>query len=102
MSHIIVEAKFEDIVPCLSKVFGEIFQGEREIIILEKREDFHLPIIFAVSHEGIIVKVGNGHQHINQALIQDVLAYVVSKLPFKIKRTTVATKILRRYGISYP
>ncbi len=99
MSHIIIDAKFEELVEKL--VSYNTFVDANEAVVLINKQDYDLPLIFAASEEGVVVKVGNGSQHLDQGFIQEVIAEFVAGLPFFVKRSTISRKVLRKYGISY-
>ncbi|NPA16044.1 MAG: hypothetical protein GXO44_05795 [Deferribacteres bacterium] len=101
MSHIIIDAKFEELVERLESV-GEPFLSGRSAVIVVERGGYQLPLMFVCSKRGVVVKVGNGSQHVDQSLIQEVIAEFASRLSFPVKEARLAKKVLRRYGIPYP
>ena len=98
MSHIIIKAKIEDVEKSLKHY--TLFKGEDELLLIIEREGFELPVIFAQASEGVVIKVANGGNHIDQTLIQQVIAEIVVLLGFPIKRSTISRKVLKKYGLS--
>ena len=100
MSHIILQAKIEEI----RRLFvSKAFTGRNCILILKQNEGFDLPVIIAQSDEGVILRVENGDQHINSEPIQEVLAHVASEireaLGCKVVRATVLRRLLKKYDL---
>ena len=97
MSHIIIEAKIEDVERALKH--HALFKGRGELLLIVERKGFELPVIFVETEEGVVVKVANGGNHVDQSLIQCAIAEVVSFLGFSIIRSTLSKGVLKKYDL---
>ncbi len=100
MSHIILNADFEDVKRLFA---GEMLEGEGGGVVLVEAFGFVLPVVVAPSPGGVIVRVENGDGHLDQDMVQMVIASVASRiaeaLAAKPVRATLSRRILRHYGL---
>jgi len=84
---------------------GRCFVGEG-VLVPVVDDGYVLPVVVAPCSEGVIVRVENGGNHLDQLRVQCAIARVASRivdrLGCKVVRATLSRKVMRVYGLPLP
>ncbi len=73
--------------------------------MLVEKPPYTLPVVVAPGEEGIIIRVENGQNHLDQMPVQEAVAEVakllILKTHSKALRSTLSKKVIRKYEIPF-